>query len=86
MDSTSDRLTDLFYMCSSGKTRWTEKQKRKEMERGLMNSKFTFKTLPDGSVDRTEVICTYCRQEMSYHWSTLSLKYHFASQHKLIPT
>ena len=46
------------------------------MEKWLMNSKFTFKTLPDGSVHRTKVICTYCRHEMSYHWSTLSLKYH----------
>ena len=34
----------------SGKTLWTEKRKWKEMEKELMNSKFTFKTLPDGSV------------------------------------
>ena len=25
------------------------------------------KTLPVGSVDRTKVICTHCRHEMSYH-------------------
>ena len=56
----------------SRKTRWTEKRKRKEMEKGLMNSKFTFKTLPDGSVNRTKVICTFCRHEMSYHLSTSS--------------
>ena len=29
-----------------------------------------------GSVDRTKVICTYCRHEMSRHWSSSSLKYH----------
>ena len=65
----------------SGKTRWTEKRKWKEMEKGLMNGKFTFKTLPDGSVDRTKVICTYCRHEMSYHWSTSSLRYHLQAKH-----
>ena len=46
-----------------------------------MNGKFTFKTLPDGSVDRTKVICTYCRHEMSYHWSTSSLRYHLQAKH-----
>ena len=51
-----------------------------EMEKGLMNGKFTFKTLPDGSVDRTKVICPYCRQEMSYHWSMSTLKYHLQTK------
>ena len=30
------------------KTRWTEKRKWKDMEKGLVNRKFTFKTRPDG--------------------------------------
>lgn len=51
----------------AGKTRLTEKRKRNEMEKGFMNGKFTLKTLPDGSVDKTKVICTYRRHEMSYH-------------------
>ena len=38
-------------------------------------------TLPDGSVNRTKVICTYCQHEMSYHRSTLSLKYHLQAKH-----
>ena len=50
-----------------GKTRWTEKQKQKLMEKGLKNGTFIFKTLPDGSVHRTKVICTDCQHEMSYH-------------------
>ena len=44
-----------------------KKRKWKEMEKGLINCKFTFKTLPDGLINRTKVICTYCRHEMSYH-------------------
>ena len=34
--------------------------KSEEMEKGVMKGKFTFKTLPDGSVNRTKVICMYC--------------------------
>ena len=29
--------------------------------KGLLNGKFIFKTLPDGSLDRTKVICRYCQ-------------------------
>ena len=46
-----------------------------------MNGKITFKTLPDGSIDRTKVIYTYCWHEMSYHWSTSSLRYHLQAKH-----
>ena len=63
------------------KTRRTEKRQWKEMEKGLMNGKFIFKTLLDGFVDRTKVICTYCRHELSYHWSTLRIKYHLQAKH-----
>ena len=45
-----------------------------------MNGKFTFKTLPDGSVDRAKVICVYCRHEVD-HLSTLNLKYRLQAQH-----
>ena len=38
-------------------------------------------SLPDGSVDKTKVIYTYCRHEMSYHWSMSSLKYHLQVKH-----
>ena len=46
-----------------------------------MNGKFTFKTLPDGLVDRTKINCTYCRHEMSYHLSTSRLRYHLQAKH-----
>lgn len=47
-----------------------------------MNGKFTFKAMPDGAVDKTKVICTYCRCEMSYHRTTTSLKYHLFAKHR----
>ena len=50
-----------------------------------MNGKFTFKTLLDGSVDRTKVICTYCRHEVSYHWSTSSLEYQLSISPPFLP-
>ena len=54
------------------------------MEKGLMNGKFgkfSFITLPYGSVERTKVICTYCRHKISNHLSSLSLKYHLQAKH-----
>lgn len=47
----------------------------------LVNGKFHFKTLPDGSLDRTNVVCIYCKAEFSYHRSTSSLKYHLSAKH-----
>lgn len=47
----------------------------------LLNGKFSYKTLPDGSVDKTKVIRRYCRCELSYHRSTSSLKYHLMAKH-----
>lgn len=52
-----------------------------EKEKGLLNGKFTFKKMPDGSLDKTKVICMYCRVEMNYHRSTSSLKYHLQAKH-----
>nr|XP_054591163.1 E3 SUMO-protein ligase ZBED1-like [Nothobranchius furzeri] len=52
-----------------------------ERKNGLLNGKFPFKTLPDGTTDKTKVICVYCRCELSYHRSTSSLKYHLLAKH-----
>jgi len=52
-----------------------------DSRKGILNGKFSFKALPDGSVDQTKVICNYCRCELSYHRSTLSLKYHLLAKH-----
>ena len=47
----------------------------------ILNGKFSYKVLPDGSLDRTKVICIYCRGEFTYHRSTTSLKYHLSAKH-----
>ncbi|KAL7880597.1 hypothetical protein SRHO_G00028510 [Serrasalmus rhombeus] len=48
------------------------------MEKGLLNGKFHFKSLPDGSLDKTKAVC---QAEFSYHQSTSSLKYHMEAKH-----
>ena len=50
-------------------------------ETGLLNGKFSFKALPHGSLNKNKFICIYCQCELSYHWSTLSLKYHLLAKH-----
>nr|XP_055040804.1 E3 SUMO-protein ligase ZBED1-like [Misgurnus anguillicaudatus] len=52
-----------------------------EVGKGLLNGKFIYKMMADGSVDKTKVICTYCRCELSYHRSLSSLKYHLMAKH-----
>ncbi|XP_038149644.1 E3 SUMO-protein ligase ZBED1-like [Cyprinodon tularosa] len=47
----------------------------------ILNGKFSFKKLPNGSIDKTKVICVFCRCELSYHRSTTSLKYHLMAKH-----
>ncbi|XP_013889025.1 zinc finger BED domain-containing protein 1 [Austrofundulus limnaeus] len=48
---------------------------------GILHGHFHFKTLPDGSLDKTKVICKHCSTELSYHRSSSSLKYHLNSKH-----
>ena len=52
-----------------------------DKEKGILNGKFTFKALPDGSVDKPKVICSYCQCELSYHQSISSPKYHLLAKH-----
>ncbi len=51
-----------------------------DKEKGILNGKFSFKALPDGLLDKTKVICIYCRCELSYYCSTLSLKYYLLAK------
>ena len=51
------------------------------MEKGILDGKFHFKKLPDGSVDKTKAVCTDCQAEFSYHRSTSSLNYHMQAKH-----
>lgn len=50
---------------------------------GVLHGHFNFKTSPDGKLDKSRVICKYCRAEMSYHRSNSSLKYHLKSKHAI---
>lgn len=47
----------------------------------MLNGKFRFQKHPDGTVDKTKVVCTYCNAEFSFHRSTTSLKYHLRAKH-----
>ena len=49
--------------------------------KGVLNGKFTYKVLGDGGIDRTKVICVYCKAEFAYYRSTSSLKYHLSAKH-----
>lgn len=42
---------------------------------------FFFKSLSDGSLDKTKVVCSYYQAEFSYHCSTSSLRYHIQAKH-----
>lgn len=66
-------------------TFWVDEWRAQDAEMDankILNGKFTFKKLPNGSIDKTKVICVLCRCELSYHRSTSSLKYHLMAKHK----
>ncbi|XP_014455781.1 E3 SUMO-protein ligase ZBED1 [Alligator mississippiensis] len=48
---------------------------------GVLNGKFIYRKLVDGSLDKRTVICSYCKAEFQYHRSTTSLKYHLHAKH-----
>ncbi|XP_019380299.1 PREDICTED: chromosome alignment-maintaining phosphoprotein 1 isoform X4 [Gavialis gangeticus] len=48
---------------------------------GVLNGKFIYRKLVDGSLDKRTVICSYCKAEFQYHRSTTSLKYHLRAKH-----
>ncbi|XP_041639668.1 uncharacterized protein LOC121507394 [Cheilinus undulatus] len=47
----------------------------------ILNGTFYFKTLPDGSIDRSKAICSFCQTEFKYHRSNSSLIYHLRAKH-----
>ncbi len=53
-----------------------------DTEKGLLNGKFSFKVLPNGSLVKTKVICIH--RKLSYHRSTSSLKYHMMAKELLL--
>ncbi|XP_062404311.1 uncharacterized protein LOC134094702 isoform X2 [Sardina pilchardus] len=48
---------------------------------GPVNGSFGFKICPDGTVDKSTVLCNFCNKEFSYHRSSSSLKYHLNAKH-----
>lgn len=48
---------------------------------GLLGGKFHFKKLPDGSLEKSKVICALCKAEFNYHRSSTSLSYHLKAKH-----
>ncbi|XP_048844730.1 E3 SUMO-protein ligase ZBED1-like [Brienomyrus brachyistius] len=47
----------------------------------LLRGSFSFKKMPDGSKDKSIVICNICAAEFKYHRSTTSLSYHLKAKH-----
>src|SRR4029434_1648499 len=52
-----------------------------ERAEGLLGGKSLFKSQNDGTIDKTEVVCSICRAEFSYHRSSSSLSYHLNAKH-----
>lgn len=52
-----------------------------ETSPGVLNSKFHFKKLLDGSLDKANVMWPYFNNKLSLHQSTTSLKYHLRARH-----
>ncbi|KAL6460172.1 hypothetical protein MHYP_G00319310 [Metynnis hypsauchen] len=63
---------------------WTHnKMSMMEMteEATLVDGKFKYKKLPDGSTNKNTVIRSLCRKEFAYHRSTSALRYHLTAEH-----
>lgn len=58
----------------------------KQSLRTLLGGKFVFKKLPDGSLCKSVVVCTFCHKEFSYHRSNSSLRYHLNAKHAAAST
>ncbi|CAG6022948.1 unnamed protein product [Menidia menidia] len=48
---------------------------------GSLITSFRYKKRPDGSVDKSKVICNVCTKEFAYHRSASTLKYHISAKH-----
>ncbi|XP_028320032.1 uncharacterized protein LOC114474158 [Gouania willdenowi] len=53
---------------------------------GPMAGHFHFKKRPDGSVDKSVVLCKVCEKEFAYHRSISSLRYHLKAKHAAAST
>ena len=67
----------MLWVARRNKPPWAEMDK----DNGLLNGKFSFKGLSDGSLHKNKIIYIYCPCELSHHWSTSRLKYHMLAKH-----
>ncbi|RVE67765.1 hypothetical protein OJAV_G00085120 [Oryzias javanicus] len=51
---------------------------------GIMEGKFVFRKHPDGTVDKSKVMCVLCTKEFAYHRSISSLVYHINAKHPYV--
>ncbi|XP_024131523.1 zinc finger BED domain-containing protein 1 [Oryzias melastigma] len=51
---------------------------------GIMGGKFVFRRHPDGTVDKSKVMCVLCTKEFAYHRSISSLVYHINAKHPFV--
>lgn len=47
----------------------------------LVGGHFSFKRKLDGTLDNRKVVCIHCKEELAYHRSSSSLKYHLKAKH-----
>src|SRR4029434_2862464 len=52
-----------------------------ERAEGLLGGKTLCKSQNDGTIDKTEVVCSICQIEFSYHRGSSSLSYHLNAKH-----
>src|SRR4029434_7766764 len=52
-----------------------------ERAEGLLGGKSLFKSQNDGTIDKTEVVCSICQAEFCYHRSSSSRSYHLNAKH-----
>ncbi|KAL7861736.1 hypothetical protein SRHO_G00131770 [Serrasalmus rhombeus] len=48
---------------------------------GPLMDNFSFKKRPDGTFEKTTVVCKLCKKAFAYHRSYSSLKYHLNAKH-----
>lgn len=47
----------------------------------LVGGHFSFKRKLNGTLDKRKVVCIHCNEELAYHRSSSSLKYHLKAKH-----
>uniref|UniRef100_A0A8C4DLB3 Zinc finger BED domain-containing protein 1 n=1 Tax=Dicentrarchus labrax TaxID=13489 RepID=A0A8C4DLB3_DICLA len=62
----------------------TSEMEESEEPVGPLDGQFEYKKNKDGTVDKHVVFCSHCRNDISFHRSTSSLKYHLNTKHSFV--